>query len=127
MLEDGNATCEYSQKIRERTDSPLRKCARIFLTGETGVADVDFRGHGRVLEDGNITCEYSLKLRERTGNPNGTVCEVSSPRQPVSSTLTYVALSVCWKTAMSLERTFAETRWEWQLVTSLGSFVETYQ
>ena len=46
---------------------PLRKCARIFLTGALGVADVDFCGHGRVLEDGNVTCEYSGKIRQEGG------------------------------------------------------------
>ena len=45
---------EHPQKLRERTGSPLKKCAGIFLTRAGGVADVDVRGHGRVLEDADV-------------------------------------------------------------------------
>ena len=54
--------------MRRVTDPPLRKCARIFLTGALScVVDVDFPGHGRVLEDGNVTCEYSGEIRQEGG------------------------------------------------------------
>ena len=39
----------------------MSKCARIFLTRALGVADVDLRGHGRVLEDGNITYRGNIR------------------------------------------------------------------
>ena len=53
--------------VKGGTGPPLTKCARVFLTGALGSADVDVRGLGGVLKDGNVTCGYSRKMRERTG------------------------------------------------------------